>query len=78
MKSIEAIIRAARADFDLNRPELLRISDAVKGHLIDALVPFAGSESRELRDLAAQVYERFCDGCAEEKQHGASEVEVTT
>lgn len=78
MKPIEAIIRAARADFDLNRPEIVRISEAVKGHLIDALVPFAGSESVEIRDMAAQIYERFCDGCAEEKQHGASEVEVTT
>lgn len=78
--SFDSMIRKVRSDFYSSIPETQRIIEAVKERLIDALIPLAGSDSKELQAYAAEIYRRFCDGTdavAPLNQNSKPEVEVS-
>lgn len=68
MKPITKVIISAKHDFYSELTEITRIAEAVKIQASEALLPLFESGSEDMRTIARECYDRFCNGYDNENE----------
>ena len=66
MRKLDQVIKSAKYDGYSELGEIQRIELAIKCQLSESLLPLQESGSEDMRTIAREVYNRFCEGYGNE------------